>query len=200
MRIVAVFVSDRGDLYLPDCLRSFHAHVDQGVVAASTVVNDSDHHWGMAGAVRAGFEWVLADGADYVLWVEEDMRFDAPVPVAEMVTVLERIPRLAQVVLKRHPWSQVEIAAGGQIEVAPDEYTDRSFGLDCRFVEHRRLFSLNPMIAPRRVLELGWPDGNEAGFTERCLEAGYSFAYYGARADPPLVTHVGSVRGAGWRL
>lgn len=200
--IATVFVSDRGDMYLPECRRSLFGSTPmlELLNGPSTVIDDSEHKLGLAGAVRAGFAWALDQGADYVLWIEEDFVFSERVPVEEMASILDRVPRLAQVVLKRQPWSAEEKAAGGQIEVAPDEYEEHSLGAGADYVEHTRLFSLNPSLIRREVLELGWTDSNEAGFTERCLAAGYSFAYYGARHDPPRCEHVGAVRGTGWRL
>jgi hypothetical protein len=67
-------------------------------------------------------------------------------------------------------------------------------------VEHKRIFSLNPCVIPRRVLDLGWPDGNEAEMTTNLVASGYRFAFYGKRDDPPRVIHVGAERGIGWRL
>jgi hypothetical protein len=112
-----------------------------------------------------------------------------------MVSILEDHPHLGQMCLVRQAWSNEERQAGGLIALHPDDYTDRG-----SYVEHKRIFSLNPCVIPRRVLELGWPDGNEAGFTAICAEARLSFALYGAKADAPRVTHVGEVRGTGWRL
>lgn len=195
--IGAVFISDRGDLYLPDCVASF-----QEMNAASGVptytVDDRAHRLGMAGAVREAWQWALDNDFDYLLHVEEDFRFHR-LPLKGMQRILETQPHLAQVVLKRQPWSIEERAAGGIIERHPGDYTQHSDG-ELLWVEHERIFSLNPCLIPRRVLELGWPDENEAGMTQRCSMAGYRFAFYGHRQDPPRVEHVGSVRGEGWRL
>lgn len=197
--IEVVIVSDRADLYLPDCLRSladawpYHP--------APIIVDDRLHRLGMAGAVRQGWEQALARGADFVLHVEEDFRFSQPIPIDKLQFVLERCPDLAQVVLKRQPWNEQEKAAGGIIEANPDAYVEhRAFGRNVVWSEHWQIFSLNPCLIPRRVLELGWPDGNEAEFTKRCVDEGLHFAFYGAKADPPLVEHVGHQRAQGWRL
>lgn len=198
--VAVVFVSDRGEMYLPECRRSLEAALDGGPpVDAWHVVDDREHRLGMAGAVRSGFEWALDQNVDHVLWVEEDFVFTAPVDLAGMAWILERGP-YAQVVLKRQPWSPVEQLAGGIIETAPAEYRERWSTRKLRWVEHERIFSLNPCLIPRDVLALGWPDGNEAEFTTMCLDKGLRFAFYGAAADPPRVLHVGAVRGTGWRL
>jgi hypothetical protein len=114
-----------------------------------------------------------------------------------MAQVLEQNPHLAQIVLKRQPWSEEEIAAGGQIEAAPEDYTDRE-----GFVEHRRLFSFNPSLVARETLRLALAepgDGLERGVTDTLLRHGYSFAYWGARDDPPRCEHIGARRSEGYR-
>lgn len=200
MTVGVAFVSDRADLYLPGCLESFSESVPAAGLSAH-VVDDRDHRLGMAGAVREAWEWALDEGVDHLLHLEEDFRFTAPVEIDAMVYVLERAPHLAQVVLKRQPWSPEEQAAGGIVECHPDDYVEcGGWGRHTRWTEHRRIFSLNPCLIPRHVLELGWPDGNEAEFTRVCLDKGLSFAFYGAKFDPPRVVHVGAERGAGWRL
>lgn len=197
--IGCVVVSDRGNLYLPDCLANLAAYLG-GSIPVKTV-DDSRHTLGMAGAVRAAWQTALDDQWDHLLHWEEDFRIDQPVDLDGMQYVLDRAPHLAQIVLKRQPWNDEEIAAGGIIELHPDDYTEfKAWGRNIRWTEHSRIFSLNPCLIPRSVLELGWPDGNEAGFTEKCLDAGYRFAFYGGRDDPPRVEHVGTVRGTGWRL
>lgn len=197
--IAVVVAGYRGDLYIPGCLDSIDRWVPSDFVRWKRVIHD-DAHAGMAANVQAGFDWALSTDAEFVFWVEEDFRFFQPVPMAAMVALLRAHKHLAQIVLKRNPWSAEEKAAGGQIEVSPDEYTQQ-FG----HVEHRRLFSLNPSLIRREVLELGWPAGpigigNESGFTARCLDAGYSFAYYGRKDAPPLCEHVGHIRGSGYTL
>lgn len=191
-----VVVSDRGDLYLPECL----ANIGKVLTGAQVLlVDDHEHKMGMAGAVRCGMETAFAEGFEYVLWVEEDFRFNQIPPLESMRVILDRNPRCAQVVLKRQPWSVEETLAGGIVEMAPDDYTDREDG-DIDWLEHRRIFSLNPCLIPRWVLTRGWPDGNEAEQTERLVSDGAHFAFYGKREDPPLVHHVGHQRGEGWRL
>lgn len=194
--IGVVVVSDRGDLYLPGCL----ANLEEVLPGTEPIlVDDQDHKLGMAGAVRRGMRFARWGEFEYVLWVEEDFRFNSRPPLEDMRTILDNHPFCAQVVLKRQPWSVEEHAAGGIIEMAPDEYTD-NMTAGIPWVEHRRIFSLNPCLIPRRIFELGWPDGNEAEQTERLVASNYFFAFYGRRDDAPLVTHVGHERGKGWKL
>lgn len=188
--IAVAFISDRGDQYLPACQQSFAENV--GEFDTMTVIDDREHHLGLAGAVRAAWKWALAEGADYLFHVEEDFTFNEPLYVGVLREILEENPNLAQVVLKRNA-APPEMPAGGIIESNPDAYTDRD-----GWVEHGEIFSLNPCLIPRQVLKLGWPNENEAGFTRACLDRGWRFAFYGQKIDPPRVTHHG-VRSAGWR-
>jgi hypothetical protein len=149
---------------------------------------------GLAAAVQSAWRDLPAE-IDYVFHVEEDFVFVAPVDIDAMALTLKEQPRLAQVVLKRQPWSPAEREAGGIIEMHPDLYSQQD-----TYVEHRRIFSLNPCLIPRAVVDLGWPAGNEAGFTEQLVEAGWSFGFWGQKTDPPRVLHVGVERSAGWTL
>jgi hypothetical protein len=197
--VIAVgVISDRGDLYLPGCIDSLKACG----LTVTWVIDDSRHSLGMAGAAAASWQRALENpSVTHLLHIEEDFRIQ-DLPIDMMRRVLDRSPHLAQVVLKRHPWSDEERQAGGQIEVAPHDYTDCGAD-DLHWVEHDRLFSMNPSLIPRRTLELGVPVGHpggvEAGLTERCREAGMRFAYYGRRSDPPRCEHVGFERApVGW--
>lgn len=208
-RVGVAFISDRGDLHLPDCRASFREYVlprlaDGGADISTKIVDDRAHELGMAGAVQAAWAWALDEGVDYLLHVEEDFRFAMELDVLDLVRILRRSPYLAQLCLKRQPWSPEERWAGDIFATWPTEGEERLQDRE-GFLVQRRLFSLNPCVIPARVLELGWPSGplgvgNEAGFTKRCLEQGLWFGYYGARTDPPRVVHVGDTRGEGWKL
>lgn len=188
-------ISDRADLYLPGCLKSLNEHLPDALVH---VTDDRDHRLGMSGAVNAAWDWARACDLDYLFHVEEDFRFHEA-PVLSMIDVLDHDETLAQVVLKRQPWSPEEHRAGGIIECHPDDYTDHRAGT-LQWTSHQRIFSLNPCVIPRRILERGWPEGNEAEMTTSLVADGWRFAFYGHRADPPRVVHVGAERGIGWRL
>lgn len=131
------------------------------------------------------------------MWhAEEDFTYNAPVDVAAMMDVLDADHRLAHLVLKRQPWNGDEIAAGGIIEQWPQDVMDRETAGN-PWVEHCKFFSLNPCLVPRRVFELGFPEGSEPAMTELLLGKGFYFGYWGARSDPPRVTHIGELRSAG---
>lgn len=152
---------------------------------------------GMAQAVKTAWTVALGTGAEFVWHQEDDFILSEPVLIHAMGETLRANPHLAQLVLKRQPWSDEEKAAGGQIELSPGDYTD------CEgFVEHRRLFSFNPSLIRREVIELALAEpraGLEGEVTDTLLAHGYSFAYWGARDDPPRCEHIGARRSEGYR-
>ncbi len=196
MNVALCIVSDRGDRYLPKCLLAAAKNL-RWDFSDSILINDSEHRLGLAGAVQAA--WDRSSTADYILHLEEDFVLTEPVDIEAMLTVLEAEPHLAQLVLKRQPWNPEETAAGGIIEQHPSDYNDR-VTRGWHWVEHSRVFSLNPCLVPRRVLDLGWPNGNEAEFTHRCIANGYRFGFWGRRTDSPRCQHIGVERGNGWKL
>jgi hypothetical protein len=105
-------------------------------------------------------------------------------------------PELAQVVLKRDPYSWPEIEAGGFMELRPHQYVDTDSPVG-PYVEHLKLFSSNPSLIPRKIIRLGFV--GEAKFGSVCINNGYRFAYWGRTTDPPRVTHIGVERSKGWR-
>lgn len=148
---------------------------------------------GLAAAVQTAWSG-LPPEIDLVFHLEDDFVFAEPVDVDAMAMMLKEHGRLAQLVLKRQPWSPPEVAAGGIIETAPGEYRQRD-----GWVEHTRIFSLNPCLIPREVVDLGWPDGNEAEMTGRLVAGGWTFGFWGRREDPPRVLHVGVQRSSAWK-
>lgn len=208
MTFALVVISDGRDTYTNHCLAS----VGNLKAAPSYVraVDDSGGHsgvvwpagWdvvrheerrGLAAAVQSAWAG-LPPEVDYVFHLEADFVLPEPVDLEGMAGVLDANPMLANLVLKRQPGCPEEAAAGGIIECHPDDYTDRA-----GWVEHRRCFSLNPCLIPRRVVDMGWPDSNEAGQTQRLVEGGWTFGFWGGRADPPKVCHIGTHRAEGWK-
>jgi len=199
MTVALVYVSDRQDKYLPACRRSVTEHLHGWDFELT--IDDRDHRLGLAGAVQQGWKEAVAMGADYVWHMEEDFLLTDDIRIDEMIWILEHHPHLAQIVLKRQPWSPEEVEAGGIIERAPHMYVERrAWGRHIAWTEHHQIFSLNPCLIPKKVLEIGWPAGNEAEMTEILIEDMWRFAFFGGKDDPPRCVHVGSERSVGWRL
>lgn len=197
MKVARIVISDRGDWYLPQMLASMDKHVDYPW-DQDILIDDRAHALGMAGAVQAAWSEVRSN-IDYVFHAEEDFLFLRPVSVAQMCRTIEYNTHLSQLVLKRGPWSPEERSAGGIMEMYPDDYFDMA-----GWVEHRRIFSLNPCVYPawvaRSIRPLVTDAGVEQQITDRMLADGYVFGFWGARGDAPMVEHVGEHRGQGWRL
>ena len=136
----------------------------------------------------------------HVFHLEEDFHLLEPVDLDAMADTLDEFGNLSQLVLKRQAWSPEEQAAGGIVEMHPDQYVEVNLG-GRLWTQHHRLFSLNPSLIPARVIRGGWPASNERGMTDRILDQGGCFGYWGGKHDPPRCLHVGSQGGmgsAGW--
>ncbi len=180
-------------------------------------VDDQAHRLGFAGAIRAGWDRLRASSVEfgYVLHVEDDWRFDAPLELGRLARILEirrqhaqppphgvSAPDLAQVALRRNPVAPAELAAGGVVELWPDAYTETMHGVPAdglAYLEHDLYFTTNPSLYRRDLLALEWPDvpRSEEAFSALCRAAGYRFALYGRRADAPRITHLGDDRRQG---
>jgi len=192
--VALVVISDRPhELYLNRCLASLDQFLDHPI-SQRIIVDDPGHNYTASRAVRVGWEGV--ENAEYVLHWEEDMLATAPVDVEGMAAVLDAEQDLAQLCLLRQPWSHPEHQAGGIIQLYAEHMHDRET-LGHPWIQHDRFFSLNPCLVPRRVYELGFPEGSEPAMTQLLLEAGFSFGYWGARTEGPKVLHIGELRAPG---
>lgn len=220
MKLVVVVIGDGRGEYLARTMSSL-SHVNHPIYARIMVNDEADpmycasldveypeweiHHTGrvgMAGAVQAGFTAALAYEPDFVLWAEEDMTLIDDLPVGKAAAVLDRPKndRIAQMVFKRAPWwgSPDEMELGDQwaaIKRLAHFYTPQD-----GYSTHDFIFSLNPCLIPRRILELGWDSDNEAGMTRKLLDLGFVFGHWGGLDSPPLVEHIGVDRSQEWSL
>lgn len=161
-------------------------------------VDDSEHSLGFGGAIREGWRRILAEtDADFVFHCEQDFTFNRLVPIRGMEAVLRARPHLVQLALRRQPWNDQEKAAGGIVEMHPDDYTERDLN-GWRWLEHTRNFTTNPSLYPRWVCEAGWPDRPESeghfGIDLIKRNPHLRFAYWGARDSGEAVTHIGDLR------
>ena len=131
----------------------------------------------------------LTPDDEWVFHVEEDFLIhDAP--LAEMAATLDAFPFVANMVLVRQPWNQVERRFGSVLPTIPG-LVDRG-----GWQEHRRGFWLNPFVAHASLLRSLCP-GVEQKLTDQCLARGLSFGYYGGRDDEPRCEHIGAEGGMG---
>lgn len=190
---VCLLIIDDGRGHLDGCLESCAQYLPP--MDACVMVDDSGHELGFAGAIQAGWDGVLETGCEFVFHLESDFRFCEPVDLRHMERLQEAMPSLAQITLKRQPWNPDEVAAGGVVELHPEDFERRSSGRT-KWTEHRRFFTTNPSLYRASICERGWPQRrrSEGMFTHELLDAGYSFAIWGPKFAPPMVEHVGKAR------
>lgn len=217
MRFAILVMTDGRDDYLKQCLNSFAfrggaefwMHDDTGDadyrarLAATyplfTQIGDGPRR-GFGGAIRRAWSQLLdRSTADYVFHLEQDFQLQAGVvDLDRLAGLLQWRPQLAQVALKRQPWSAE--GPGGFMADNPGQYVDRD-----GWVETARNFTTNPSLYRRDLMTVGWPDEQYSegkfGFVlkDRGLPWGIPgdevrFGFLGQVADEPLVDHIGHVR------
>lgn len=152
---------------------------------------------GFGGTIQRGWSMIDPD-ADYVFHLEDDFVTHSGVELDAMIEVLDDNLHLAQIVLKRQPWSPEEKAVGGIVEQWPDEYVECGDEIDGLWTEHRLFWSTNPCVYRVAMTDFGWPDGenSERKFTDKILtdSPDWRFAFWGGKFDPPAVEHIGHER------
>lgn len=138
------------------------------------------------------------DGPEWILSFEDDFLVNRPIDLSAILSTLSNRPHLAQMSLKRQAWNHEEQAAGGIVELHPDDFTECVSG-DLRNVwtEHRRYWTTNPSVFRRSLCARGWPEtpNSEGVFTHQLLEdPDLRFGVWGAKYDSPLVEHIGHER------
>jgi hypothetical protein len=163
-----------------------------------------DGRQGFGGAIR--FAWdALREGskADHIFHLEDDFTFNRDVDLDDVAKILGHYPEIAQIALRRQPWNDVEVAAGGVVEAQPEAYSERSGWLgDNRVVswlEQRVFWTTNPSLFRRDLLDrFKWPDGHhsEGVFSRQIRDADPEnvFAYWGKRDSGEWVCHIGDHR------
>lgn len=171
----------------------------------------SSHRSGFGGAIRRAWQFLgHSSTADYVFHLEDDFTFNRPVNLDHLTEVMQAVPELAQMALRRQPWNDAERAAGGVIEQHPDSYvrqsTSAAAGGFHHWLRHDRFFTTNPCVYRRRVPPAvrggvredvnTWPSGleSEGRYGIRLRQHGYSFGFWGVREQTPWVEHIGVER------
>lgn len=208
MKLVVLSIGDGRPDFLHDSISSL-ANVHHPI-SARLMINDEadpDHksylaktypEWvirhtgrlGMAGAVQAGFDLCLEYDPDFVLWLEEDFVINEPLPLRAAAMALDRHSDCAQMLFQRQPISGEEISSGSVLGAMGELEHHGEYAIQ------KRIFSLNPSLIPRRILQLGWDEGNEAGMTEKLRALNYRFGVWKGQR----VEHIGGYRSAAWAL
>lgn len=160
-------------------------------------VDDPNHELGFAGAIERGWAQITTK---WVFHLELDFTLDWPVDISGMMYLLTTHPVLAQIALKRQPVNAEEVAAGGIVELHPDDFEERE-RLGFVWTQHGRFFTTNPCFYRADLCQKGWPQeaNSEGVFTHRLLEEERRFAFWGRKFERPKCTHIGDERtGSGY--
>lgn len=163
-----------------------------------------DGRQGFGGAIRYAWNVIREQSeCDHVFHLEDDFTFNREVPLGDLAEILDSHPEVCQMALRRQPWNQEEIDAGGVVEVRPEEFLDMSrwlgHGHVVDWLEHRLFWTTNPGLFRRDLLDrFDWPDAphSEGLFTRMLLAADPEnrFGYWGARDSGEWVKHIGAQR------
>lgn len=155
---------------------------------------------GFGGAIQSAWRHlrVFPGNERFVAHLEDDFTFNRPVPLDAMADVLQMLPHLQQMALRRQPWNDDERAAGGIVEQHPDDYTEHAWeSKGHAWLEHRRFFTTNPSLYRMSLTANVWPNGahSEGVFTHELLaNPDIRFGFWGARDSGEAVTHIGNER------
>lgn len=199
---------------IPSALERLHGRFTEFVIHDDSG-DDAYHEWltatfpqfqivmtpgrsGFGGAIRSAWSHLAAHTeAHFIFHLEDDFIFNEDIDVVAMARLLTFERTLMQVALKRQPWNDIEIAAGGIVECAPEDYMQVTNG-DIWWTAHRRFFTTNPNLYRASLVHEHWPEGenSEGHFTHQLLarRRGHPFAFWGRKFDPPKVTHIGNQR------
>ena len=173
---------------------AYGVHLDQ-VHGHSFEIIHHDRRRGFGGAIASGWSTLAVE--PWVFHLEDDFTFNRHVDLNAMARVLAAHPNLVQLALRRQPVNDAEAAAGGVVEMWPDEYTEATDGAGHHWLEHRLFFTTNPSLYRRSLTTAGWPtgEGSEQAFTDRVLANDQlRCAFWGRRTDRPWVHHHGDHR------
>lgn len=195
MSVCQIRIGDGRDDYHKKAVES----IEEMIPAPDCIVevDDRDHLLGFSGAVQLAWDNALLSGCDYIMHCELDFTYNEPVELDAMTSVLEQHPEIVQMSLKRQPVNDVERAAGDILALNWEDYTEVAERGEV-WVQHRCFWTTNPSLYRTDLCRRGWPqeERSEGKFT------GYYFrdhpdhvsGIWGAKSDPPRVTHIGDER------
>lgn len=235
-RIALVVIGDGRDEYLRPCIDSMHhlcatysePHIcpnlvemwmydDSGNQAYRNILQARYPNWrhinggprqGCAGAFQQVWSQVRAETtATHVFLVEQDFVFFRPVPLHDMIAVLDDNPQMASMALRRQPWNSQEKAAGGIVEMHPEWYCDHIDDAGRQWLEHGAFFTTNCPVFRVSLLDVPWPPHQPGRYSEdtfhQLLQARrwpgstgmpVTYGYWGSRSSGTWVEHIGAQR------
>jgi hypothetical protein len=225
--IALLIITDGRDDYLTRCVNSISClagditerwmHDDTGDTAYRAELAREYPTWnhldagprvGCAGAFQSAWSKVkTGTSAKFFFLIEQDFVFNRPIDLDQMASLLDDRPYLAQVALRRQPWNDVELAAGGVVESHPDWYVDMEDDHGRQWLEQGFFYTTNPSLQRVTLLDVPWPahqEGrySEGAFHQRLLADGTSevsgdqvrYAYWGSRDSGEWCEHIGRLR------
>lgn len=162
-------------------------------------IDDRDHKLGFDGAVREAWRQARDTRCDYVFHAELDFTYNQPIPLEPMIHVLDANACLSQMSLLRQPVNHEERAAGGIVQLNPDQYEERTDGIHVWTETTRFSFTTNPSVYHAGMCGLPWPDApeSEGKFSGLLRELGFRTGIWGGKWDAPRVHHIGDERAQG---
>jgi hypothetical protein len=152
---------------------------------------------GLSSAIQSGWS-EIDENIDFVFHLEDDFLFTEKPSINKMISILQKNQHLAQIALLRNAYYPDEIEVGGFVFKNINDYIQKN-----EFFEHKRLFTLNPSIYPKWIVDIGWQNGwDEPHFTSKVLtvKPHARFGYFGNMYDSPRVKHIGHIRSENWKI
>jgi N-terminal domain of galactosyltransferase len=146
---------------------------------------------GYVRATRNAHYHAIGSGQPWIFHLEDDFLMNEQIDLWAMQAIMGAHPELCQLSLKRQPWYEPEVAAGGIIEVRPAAFTQRD-----GYVEHRAYWTSNPMLVRRSFIAANeWPGepNSELRFGRQIFRDSNLYGgILGEIEDPPRVHHIGA--------
>ena len=177
------------------CDAEYAAWLDTAYGKAFTIIHNAERY-GFCKAVDTGWRAVSVD-TTHVFHLEDDFEFIADVPLKKMAAVLDKHPKLMQIVLKRQPWNEQEKVWGDLVHARPEEFTEVTDGVST-WLEHRLFYSTNPNLLKAKWVRNGMSVVSECegkfGLALKNSDPKLCFGFWGAFSDGPRVHHIGDER------
>lgn len=145
--------------------------------------------------------WFIASNIEcnYVFQCEDDFVIMQDIDLDYMAGILKAHPELFQLALMRQPWNSAEKAAGGIVQLDPENFHQEE-----GFFWHRKFFTTNNSLIPvQSYWNNKWIEEPECeGRLTHAILAQTPqkrFGYLGETTDPPRIWHIGEERvGSGY--
>lgn len=154
------------------------------------ITSNTQKRSGYSRSIQRAWDGLPSD-IDYIFHLEDDFVFNEPIPIMDIISILELNPKLAQMALLRQPVNEEEKAAGGILQAHPERWVEQVSWHESNFC-----FTLNPCVYPVYITKFpypqkkAWPWG-EGEFSAFLRDHGYWFGMWGST---PQTTHIGRPR------